>query len=123
MSINGWADAVSDLQGICLDTFGTPVRYLPNVEKRPGFGGQVIIITGVFDDSRETVSLMGGGSSGMEAVVPRPVVEVRLADLGIDPMEGDEVMVNEITYRILDVQLDGLGAAVLVLNRNQDPHR
>ncbi len=119
MSINGWADAVADLQDACLDQFGVPVRYLPSIEKRPGLNGVAIEISGVFDDNRQTVNLMGGG--GMEAVVPRPVVEVRLVDLGIDPMEGDEVMVNEITYRILDVEMDGYGTAVLVLQRNRDP--
>ena len=115
-----WADALSDLQETCRDTFGVPVRYIPSVEKRPGLGGAAIEITGIFDDSRETVNLMGGG--GMEAVIPRPVVEIRIADLGIDPMEGDEVTVNEITYRILDVQADSHGAAVLVLNRNREPY-
>ncbi len=114
-----WSDALDDLQEACRDTFGVPVRYIPSVEKRPGLGGAAIEITGIFDDNRETVNLMGGG--GMEAVVPRPVVEIRIADLGIDPMEGDEVVVNEITYRILDVQTDGHGAAVLVLNRNREP--
>ena len=118
-----WASAVGDLQEACRDTFGVPVRYIPSVEKRPGLGGAAIEITGIFDDSRETVNVMSGaGGGGMEAVIPRPVVEIRVADLGVEPMEGDEVTVNGITYRILDVQADGHGAAVLVLNRNQDPY-
>ncbi len=115
-----WASAVSDLQGICLDTFGVPIRYIPSVEKRPGLGGMPIDVVGVFDDNREMVNLMSGGSGGMDAVIPRPVVELRVADLGIDPMEGDEMVISAITYRILDVQPDGHGSVVLVLNRNQD---
>ena len=119
--MNEWQNAISDLQEACRDTFGTSVRYIPSVEKRPGLGGEAIEITGVFDDHRETINLMAGGGGGMETVIPRPVVEIRLADLGIDAQEGDEVMIGDITYRILDVQADGHGAAVLVLNRNQEP--
>ena len=112
-----WSNAVADLQEACLDIFGVPVHYIPCVNKRPGLGGQAIEVTGIFDDNRETVTVAGG----MDAVVPRPVVELRLSDLGIDPMEGDEVQVEGVSYRILDVQPDGHGAVVLVLHRNQDP--
>ncbi len=119
--MNEWQNAVADLQEVCWDTFGVPVRYIPSVEKRPGLGGAAIEITGIFDDSRETVNVMaGGGGSGMEAVIPRPVVEIRIADLGVDPMEGDEVIVDGSTYRIIDIHLDGHGAAVLFLNRDRD---
>ena len=121
MIMTGWSDALSDLHVACQDTFGIPVSYIPSVEKRPGLGGAAIEITGIFDDNRATINLMGGGGNSMEAVIPRPIVELRLADIGIDPMEGDEVQVEGVSYRILDVQPDGHGAVVLVLNRNQDP--
>ena len=119
--MSDWSDAISDLQEVCRDTFGVPVSYIPSVEKRPGLGGAAIAISGIFDDSRETVNVMsGGGGGGMDAVIPRPVVEIRIADLGIDPMEGDEVVVGGATYRIIDFHLDGHGAAVLFLNRDRD---
>ena len=118
--MNDWNKAVADLQDACRDTFGIPVRYIPSMETRFELGSKAIDLTGIFDDARETVSLMGGGGNGMEAVIPRPVVEIRLADLGIDPMDGDEVVVNEITYRILEIQPDGHGTASLILHRNQD---
>jgi hypothetical protein len=117
-----WDSAVSDLQKICLDTFGIPVTYVPSVSQRPELGGQAIQVMGIFDDDREMVDIMSGGSGGMDAVIPRPVVELQLSGLGVDPMEGDEVVVKDIIYRILDVQPDGHGAVVLVLNRNQDPY-
>ena len=115
-----WNSAVSNLQEVCIDTFGVPVRYIPSVEKRPELGGIAIDVVGIFDENREMVNLMSGGSGGMEAVIPRPVVELRLADLGIDAKEEDEVVVNNTTYKILDVQPDGLGATVLVLNQVRD---
>ena len=117
-----WDSAVTDLQGICLDTFGIPVTYVPSISKRPELGGRAIQVIGIFDDNREMVDIMSGGSGGMDAVIPRPVVELRMIDLGVDPMEGDEVVIKDITYRILDVKTDGHGAVVLVLNRNQDPY-
>jgi hypothetical protein len=116
-----WASAISDLQEICLDTFGVPVFYIPSVSQRPELGGRAIQVMGVFDNQRETVSVMtGGGGGGMDAIIPRPMVELRISDLGITPMEEDEVVINDITYRIMDVQPDGHGAVVLVMNRNQD---
>ena len=115
--MNDWQKAVGDLQSACRDTFGVPISYIPSVEKRPLLGGVAHDLTGIFDEDRETVSLMGGGSGGMETVVPRPVVELRQADISITPMEGDTVMVGEISYRILEVQPDGQGVVVLVLNR------
>ncbi len=119
--MSDWSDAIADLQDACRDTFGVPVSYIPSVEKRPGLGGATIEISGIFDDSRETVNVMaGGGGSGMEAVIPRPVVEIRMSDLGVDPMEGDEVIVDGVTYRIIDVHLDGHGSAVLFLNRDRN---
>jgi hypothetical protein len=118
--VTDWASAVSDLQEICLDTFGIPITYVPSVSQRPELGGRAIQVMGIFDDNREMVDIMSGGSGGMDAVIPRPIVELRLSDLSINAKEEDEVMVNNITYRILDVQPDGHGAVVLVLNRNKD---
>jgi hypothetical protein len=120
MTINGWADAVTGLQEICRNTFGVPVSYIPSVNNRPELQGQAINITAVFDENREMVTVMSGSGGGMESLIPRPVVELLLSDLGIDAQEGDEMVISGITYRVVDVHLDGLGAAVLVLNRVRD---
>ena len=116
--MNDWNKAVADLQDACLDVFGIAICYIPSIDARFELGGKPIDLVGIFDDARETVSLMG--SSGMEAVVPRPVVEIQLADLGIEPMDGDEVVVNDIPYLILEVKPEGHGVVILVLSRNQE---
>ncbi len=63
---------------------------------------------------------MSGAGGGMESMIHRPVVELRLSDLGVDPMEGDEMVISGITYRVIDVNNDGFGASVLVLHRGRD---
>ena len=119
--MNEWQNAVTDLQEVCRDTFGIPVSYIPSVNNRPELQGEAISLVAVFDKNREMVNVMAGaGAGGMESLIPRPVVELRLSDLGIDAMEGDEIIISNITYRVVDVHPDGLGAAVLVLNRGRD---
>ena len=82
-------------------------------------GGIAIELVGIFDEKREIVSLMGDG--GMDAVIPRSVLEVRLSDLGIEPMAGDDVAIDGVPYRILEVQSISNGVASLILNRQVDP--
>ncbi|MEO5330534.1 MAG: hypothetical protein H7839_00810 [Magnetococcus sp. YQC-5] len=108
----------------CFATFGTLVVYTPSLENRMELGGMPITLVGIFDEKREVVSM--DASAGMDAVIPRPVVEIKLSDLiltgeVIAPMAGDDVTIAGLLYRILDVQLDGKGLAVLILNRMQDP--
>ncbi len=118
--MSDWSNALTDLQTACQDTFGILVSYIPSMQKRPELGGTAIEITGIFDNNRETVNLMAGAGSSMEAVIPRPVVELRLVDLGIDPMDGDEVIVNNVSYRIMDVQPEGNGTVVLFLSQKRN---
>ncbi len=115
-----WDKLLALVNRSCLATFGVPVIYTPSIETRTELGGTPIDLVGVFDEKWENVTLMGTG--GMDAVVPHPVVEIKVADLGIDPMAGDEVAINGLSYRILDVQLDGKGMmALLHINQVVDP--
>ncbi|HAT48865.1 MAG TPA: hypothetical protein DCS88_00835 [Alphaproteobacteria bacterium] len=103
----------------CFNTFSVPVVYTPSLKNGTKLAGTPINLMGIFDEKRETISLMGGGD--MDAVIPRSVLEIRIADLGTNPMAGDDVSINGVPYRVLEVQPDGMGLAVLMLNRQQDP--
>ncbi len=103
----------------CLATFSVPVVYTPSLENRMELGGTPINLVGIFDEKREIVSLMGG--DGMDAVIPRSVLEIQLSALGIAPMAGDDVTIDGVLYRIFEVQPNGKDLAVLILNRMQDP--
>ncbi|MBF0137470.1 MAG: hypothetical protein HQL65_14630 [Magnetococcales bacterium] len=112
MTIPGWYQSLDTLQQVCRDTFGVPVTYRPSVITRPDLGGISIQVTAIFEDDQEPQSFMGGG---IDAIVPRTTLELRVADLGFDPVAGDDVLVNGHSYRVKDVQLDSHGTALLTL--------
>jgi hypothetical protein len=116
--VTRWDNLLTQANRSCFSMFGVPVIYTPSLETRMELGGIPITIEGVFDERRETVSLMGAG--GLDAVVPRPVVEIQLAELGIEPMVGDEVTVGALSYRVQEVQPTGGGLAILVLVQQGD---
>lgn len=84
-------------------------------------GGTPVNLMGIFDEHREEITLMADGSSGMGGVIQRSVLEIKISDLGFAPMDGDEVTIAGLTYRILEVQPNGNGMAILIINRKQDP--
>ena len=114
-----WNNLLTQVNRSCFSMFGVPVIYTPSLETRMELGGIPITIEGVFDERRETVSLMGAG--GLDAVIPRPVVEIQLSELGIEPMAGDEVTVGGVSYRVQEVQPTGNSLAILVLVQQGDP--
>ena len=105
----------------CFATFGVPVSYTPSLRNRPEMEEQPIVVTGIFDDRRVNLTLMGAGLNGMEVVVPQTTLELRLSDLGFDPMPGDEVTVNGLSYQVMDSLPNGTGLTVLTLTRIPDP--
>ena len=113
-----WIDAISNLHDACRNVFGTQVAYIPSVEKRPEYEGIPIEITAIFDDNREVVDI---SAVGVDVVARRTVLDVILADLGIEPKEGDAVEINGVTYQVVDVQPDGYGSSVLVLSQERAP--
>ncbi|MBF0147272.1 MAG: hypothetical protein HQL84_16060 [Magnetococcales bacterium] len=118
--MNGdWNDALEGLQAACLETFGTPVIYHLVSPDRDLTGQAPVNLTGVFDAHRVEISIMEHG--GMDAVVPKQVLEFKIADLGgPEPMIGDEVTINGTFYRVLDVR-PTQGWAVLHLGQMNDP--
>ncbi|MBF0115663.1 MAG: hypothetical protein HQM04_11570 [Magnetococcales bacterium] len=105
----------------CLATFGTPVAYRPALRNQPDLAEQSFPITGIFTEKNLSVTLMGAGANGLDAVVPQPTLEIRLSDLGFLPMTGDEVTVDGLLYQVVEVQPDGRGMALLRLARQPDP--
>ncbi|MBF0437448.1 MAG: hypothetical protein HQL77_19085 [Magnetococcales bacterium] len=114
-----WNKLLTLMNRSCFATFSVPVVYTPSLENRMELGGTPINLVGIFDEKREVVSLMG--SDGMDAVIPRSVLEIRIADLGIEPMAGDDVTIDGMPYRVFEVQPNGDGLVILILNRIQDP--
>ena len=104
-----------------LATFGVPVSYTPSLRNQPDLAEASFPIIGIFTEKNLNITLMGSGESGLDAMVPQPTLELRSSDMGFLPMAGDEVTVNGLTYRILDVQLDGKGMALLHLDQTVDP--
>ena len=120
--MNPFANLIRQANRTSLATFGVPVVYTPSVDSRPEFGGQPIQLLGIFDAKRQTDPMMGGFSNGgVEIGFTHSAVEIMVSDLGINPMTGDGVLINGMTYQVLDVQPDGKGMAVLVIDQVPDP--
>ena len=49
----------------------------------------------------------------------RRVLDLLLADLAVEPEEGDTLTVDDNDYRVVDVRADGMGGAKLILHRVQ----
>jgi hypothetical protein len=87
--------------------FGEPVTFLPAI-------GQPIAVSGIFDEAYREVDLAGG----MAVTTESPVLGIRISDFPVLPLQGDQVTVpsRAKTYIVREVQLDGHGAAKLLLN-------
>ncbi len=116
-----WANLVGLANQACLSLYGVPVTYTPAMETRLELAGIPVALTGIFDDRLEEVVILGDGGSGVPAVVPRQTLEIRIADLGFDPLAGDEVVIDGVAYRIQEVRTNGVGMASLHLVRRQNP--
>lgn len=99
-----WDTAVlGPLQGV----FGEPITYLPAL-------GDPVPATGIFDEAYREVDLAGG----MSVTTEHPVLGIRTSDFPVLPRQGDQIVVpsRSKTYVIREVQIDGQGAAKLLLN-------
>jgi hypothetical protein len=85
----------------CLRAFGREVSYLPQA------GGQATV-RAIFQPTREGEETTPGVYA---------VLFVRLADLAVPPERGDEVMVDNLSYKVFDIEADTNGAAVLRLRQ------
>jgi hypothetical protein len=101
----GFAALVAAADGVVRDFLGdsAPVLYEP-------VDGTSFTFRGLFE--REFRRL---DSTQLGVAYLGPAIFVRLADLAIEPVVGDQVTVAGVVYRIREVQSDGQGAAVLHL--------
>lgn len=84
------------------DDFATAATYTPD-------GGSPSTVKGIFDDEYFDEV---GGSVGIEGSQPRFMC--KLEDVS-DVSQGDALSVNGISYQIVNVQKDGTGVVILVL--------
>lgn len=88
--------------------FAEAVVYLPR-------GGAPYPTEGIFDEAYREVDLAGG----MAVTTETPVLGIRLSAFPRVPLQDDQLQVvrTGITFTIRETQLDGHGAAKLLLNR------
>jgi hypothetical protein len=91
------------LQGV----FGEPVTYLPAI-------GSPRAVSGIFDEAYREVDLAGG----MAVTTQSPVLGIRTSEYLSLPLQGDQFVVpsRNKTYIVREVQIDGHGAAKVLLN-------
>ena len=85
------------------DDFAVTATWTPD-------GGDPTTVTGIFDN--EYIEDIGGGEVDIEAT--HPMFLVKTADVP-NVAQGDQLFVNDLYYRIVNVQPDGTGLTVLIL--------
>ena len=104
----GWDDLAAMVGGAARDAFGTTVLYRPH-------GGDPVTIAAIFHAEHAEAGLAGG----VPVTTTAPVLDVLLADLPVEPEEGDTLTVAGSDYRVVDIRTDGMGVAKLILHRVQ----
>ena len=89
-----------------MDTFGESVTHTP------ADGGDAQTVTGVF--ANQHVAVLQGG---VEVVTTRPTLGIKLSDFDSEPVQGDTLTINSVTYKVSEVDKDGEGGATLILHR------
>ena len=102
----GWDDLAVMVGGAARDAFGTTVLYRPE-------SGDPVTITAIFHAEHAEAGLAGG----VPVTTTAPVLDLLLADLAVEPEEGDTLTVDDNDYRVVDVRADGMGGAKLILHR------
>lgn len=93
-----------------IETFGDPVLY------QPAGGEPFELPLAVYMAPLETFDIGGGEAV---ASTTAPTLGVNLSDFpeGVEPAVGDTLVREGITWRVADVQFDGVGGAKLPLHR------
>jgi len=96
-----WTSLLNGLNGAALTAFGREVMYSSQTGTRAA-------IRGVFEPLRQAEE----NSPGVYGVL-----FIRLSDLARAPERGDEVTVDNLIYKVFDIEADASGAAVLRLRQ------
>jgi hypothetical protein len=82
----------------CERVFGDEVEFLPVVSQPETTGA--VALRGIFDDSAKIVETEGQASVSTFA----PRIDIAYTALTIAPEEGDRVVVDGVTYTMIDVK-------------------
>ena len=96
-----FSGAIGRMDEACLRAFGREVTYLPQS------GGQATV-RAIFEATREAEE----NAPGVYAVM-----FVRASALGVAAQSGDEVLVDEVLYKVFDVEADHGGGLLLRLRK------
>lgn len=106
-----WHGLLDDMTATVRDTFGEAV---PVVYTRTETGEVKDDLTAIFDYSHE--ALEAGGSLPTTARIP--VLDVRNADLGFEPLPDDRVVINKHgSFRVIDTYPSSSGMTKLHLRK------
>jgi hypothetical protein len=103
------------VNGPVMSAFGEPATFLP-------VAGAPFPITGTFHEAYKSVDLVGG----MGITSEMPALGVRLSEFPVRPLQKDRVAIVATalhgggTYVVKEVQPNGIGGALLMLNRVGD---
>jgi len=92
--------------------FGDPAQYAPAV-------GLPFTITGTFHQAYKSLDFADGVGVTSES----PAIGVRLTEFPTQPKQGDRITITATnlhdggTYVVKDVRRNGIGAAILLLNK------
>lgn len=103
-----WSDLYNSILSQALRTLGQDVQYTPAAT------GVAVTIRGIFSKPNESVDV----THGMAPITgTRPTLGIRLSDLAAKPTKSDTVVVNGVTYRVIDSSEDGEGGSRLQLQK------
>ncbi|MBG95144.1 MAG: hypothetical protein CL793_07820 [Chloroflexi bacterium] len=102
----GWLDLAARVQTASQTVFGESVTFTPA-------GGSPATVTGVFEAEHAFQEVMG--DTTIETA--RPVVAFRIASLSQTPVRGDSITVRSTNYTAIEIQPDGHGDVVVVLEK------
>jgi hypothetical protein len=88
----------------CMSAFGEDVVYTPQ-------GGSAATVSGIFNAQTYVIE------QGVPVLSYQPSLGLKVSDLASNPRIGDSVSVRSVSYKVVSVDVDGEGGAVLSLQK------